>query len=319
MSVDVMMRPFEHIGFLYAGDAQYVAGCTAFLRRGLSAGDAVMVAVPSANGRLIRDAIGAERDNVRFADMTTVGRNPGRIIPWVLDEFAAAHADRRVSIIGEPIWPGRTAVEYPACAAHEALINVAFTGRDAAILCPYDTAHLGKQAIDDAWRTHPLIANECGQWPSSAGRDPIGTAAAFNLPLPAPPVDAARYSYSTAADLASLRTATVRAADAVRLEPDRVGDLTLAVTELAANTLEHTRSGCGVLSLWIEPGMLVCQFDDDGQLRDPMAGRIRPAASAPRGRGLVLVNRLVDMMRTYSRPAGTTTRIHMHTPTHQTA
>ena len=41
-----------------------------------------------------------------------------------------AHPDKHVRVIGEPIWPGRSDLEYPACVQHEALINRAFAVRD---------------------------------------------------------------------------------------------------------------------------------------------------------------------------------------------
>lgn len=316
MTADVGVRPFEHIGFLYAGYRQYAAACANFLRRGLSAGDPVMVAVPAANLTVISAAMGADADRVRFEDMATLGRNPGRIIPWVLLDFAAAHPGRRVWIIGEPIWPGRTAVEYPACAAHEALINTAFAGRNAAIFCPYDAANLDPTAVSDARRTHPLIAEGSGAPTSTPALDAIDVAASFNLPLPAVPADAARYPYRGVSDLAGLRAAATHAATAAGLDAGRSNDLALAVDELAANTIEHTASGYGMLSIWAEPGLLVCQIDDGGHLRDPMAGRILPTAQEVGGRGLALVNNLVDLVRTYSHLAGTSMRIHMHLPTY---
>lgn len=89
--------------------------------------------------------------------MTRAGLNPGRIIPSVLRAFADAHQDVHVRIIGEPVWHGRTAVEYPACVQHEALINRAFAGRDVTILCPYDGRALSPDVIADAHATHPVV------------------------------------------------------------------------------------------------------------------------------------------------------------------
>jgi hypothetical protein len=96
------------------------------------------VAVPGANRRLIREALGVDAEQVLMRDMTVAGRNPGRIIPTVLLAFADAYPGRRVRLIGEPIWAGRSETEYPACAQHEALINAAFVGRPITILCPYN-------------------------------------------------------------------------------------------------------------------------------------------------------------------------------------
>ena len=70
--------------------------------------------------------------------MAEVGRNPARILPWVLRAFAR-RPPGPVRIIGEPIFVGRAEAELGPCVQHEALINVAFAGGPVAILCPYDT------------------------------------------------------------------------------------------------------------------------------------------------------------------------------------
>ena len=55
-----------------------------------------------------------------------------------------------VRVVGEPIWAGRTDEEYPACAEHEALINVALGDAPAYIQCPYDTSGLPASVLTDA-------------------------------------------------------------------------------------------------------------------------------------------------------------------------
>jgi hypothetical protein len=42
-----------------------------------------------------------------------------------------------------------------------------------------------------------------------------------------------------------------------------------------------------------------------------MAGRVVPAPDSPRGRGLLIANRLCDLVQTHTAPTGTTTRLHM--------
>jgi anti-sigma regulatory factor (Ser/Thr protein kinase) len=253
---------------------------------------------------------------VRFADMAQAGRNPGRIIPWVLMEFARNHPGRRVWIIGEPIWPARSEVEYPACAAHEALTNVAFTGRDAAILCPYDVAGLNEQRVSDSWRTHPVMADADRSWVSDRYADPVDVAASFNQPLPAPPATAQRLSFARLPDLAALRALVTWHATESRLPLARTVDLLLAVQELAVNTIEHANIGDGTLMVWSEPGMVICQIEDRGHITDPMAGCRRPENRFQRGQGLVRVNRLVDFLRCHTDFSGTAFRLHMHLPTH---
>src|SRR5690606_41531439 len=125
-------------------------------------------------------------------DMAEAGRNPGRIIPGVLHAFADRHAAGRVRIVGEPVWPGRSAAEYPACAQHEALINLAFAGRPVSILCPYDTAGLHPVAIADARATHPVVTARRGEH-VRGDFAPAHIVRAYNQPRPEPPVAVTEY------------------------------------------------------------------------------------------------------------------------------
>jgi len=301
---------FAHPALLYRDDEEYLAGTLPYIRDGLSAGEPVAVAVPGANLQLIRAALGDDADRVSLLDMTTAGRNPGRILPTVLLSFADTHPDRRVRLIGEPIWAGRSAAEYPACAQHEALINVAFADRAATILCPYNAALLDPAWIADAYRTHPVLFTAAGRFDSLHYDDPIAVAAGFNRPLSARPADAA----ALVVDIHTLPAARRFIAEhAIRagLPAERVSDLVLAVNELAGNSAEHG-GGVGELSVWTQADYLVCQLADRGHVSDPLAGRIPVPADAPGGRGLLLVNRLCDLVRMHTTPTGTTVRVHLH-------
>ncbi|MFI7547128.1 anti-sigma factor RsbA family regulatory protein [Actinoplanes sp. NPDC049599] len=302
--------PFDHPGLLYGDAGYYVGATTGFVRSALASGDAVLVAVPGPNLALIQDSLADVADHVTFADMAVAGRNPGRIIPGVLLAFAAAHAGRRVSIIGEPIWPDRTDLEYPACAAHEALINAVFAGRDAAILCPYDVSGLDETVLEDAWRTHPVMLDSDGLRLSDRYDDPLVTAASFNLPLPAPPAHAASLHYDNEMELGAVRRFVSGHAIEVLRDDDRVDDLVLAANELTANTIEHAVGG-GRIFVWAEPDYLVCQIEDRGHVADPLAGRITPEPEADGGRGLILANQLCDLVRMHTTGEGTRFRLHM--------
>src|SRR5205823_14149733 len=94
---------FVHEGLFYRGTDEYLAGTVPFIEAGLAAGQPVLVAVPGDNLDKIRGALNGGAARVRFADMTRAGRNPGRIIPWVLHAFITEHAGRSPRIIGEPI------------------------------------------------------------------------------------------------------------------------------------------------------------------------------------------------------------------------
>ncbi|WP_345621286.1 anti-sigma factor RsbA family regulatory protein [Streptomyces ziwulingensis] len=299
--------PFVHPALFYRDEDEYLAGTVPFVRAGLAAGEPVAVAVPGKRLALLRDALGTEADRVRLLDMREAGRNPGRIIPGVLRAFAdPQEPGRRVRIIGEPVWAGRSATEYPACAQHEALINAAFEGRAATILCPYDARDLAAYVLADARATHPtVIAAGDSEARHSDSYDPFGVVARYNEPLP--PAPGALALPVVAASLSTARhTATAEAAR-LGLTGVRLDDFALVVAELATNSVVHG-GGSGTLRVWAEDGHVVCEVSDAGRLDDPLAGR-RPAARAQRGgRGLLLVNLVCDLVRTHTAPHGTTVR-----------
>lgn len=178
-------EPFARPALFYGDRRAYLDGTVPFVRAAPAAGEPV--AVPGEKLALIQDALGAERDGVRFLDMREAGRNPGRIIPGVLCAFADAQPPGlRTRIIGEPVRPGRGPAECPACFQHEALINSAFLGREVTVLCPYDTAAPHPRAPADARTTHPVVIEGAERRPSAA-YDPEGAVARHNLPLPPAP------------------------------------------------------------------------------------------------------------------------------------
>ncbi|MFR0352415.1 anti-sigma factor RsbA family regulatory protein [Streptomyces sediminimaris] len=299
--------PFAHPALLYDGEDEYLAGTLPFVRDALAVGAPVAVAVPTENLALIRDGLGADAGAVRFVDMREAGRNPGRIIPGVLRAFADAQPPgTRVSIVGEPVWAGRTSAEYPACAQHEALINDAFRGRSATILCPYDTRRLAPHVIADAHATHPTVVRAgSGREEASGSYAPADVVARHNRPLP-PAADGPAFRF-VKESLGEARHFAVGAGERLGLSAARLEDLALVTAELATNSVVHGGSS-GTLALWGEDGHVVCEVRDGGHLTDPLAGR-RPAAREQRGgRGLLMVNLVADLVRVHTGPGGTAVR-----------
>jgi anti-sigma regulatory factor (Ser/Thr protein kinase) len=300
---------FTHPALFYRGEAAYLDGTIPFILDGLVAGEPVAVAVPGPNLRLLSASLGPAADRVLMLDMSDAGRNPGRILADVLHAAADPHPDRHTRIIGEPIWPGRSAVEYPACVQHEALINLAFRGRRATILCPYDAARLDAHVLADAAETHPVLLED-GALRTSSAYSPGRAIARMNTALPQPPVTPFRFD---APLLATTRRIAADAALRAGLPQDRIDDFVLGIGELTANSIRYG-GGHGTLCVWVEDGMLAGEVHDSGRLEDPLAGRRRVPHTSLGGRGLWVVHHIADLVRTHVGPDGTTTRIYLRLP-----
>jgi anti-sigma regulatory factor (Ser/Thr protein kinase) len=301
---------FSHPALFYRGDAEYLAGTLGFVREALAAGEPVAVAVPEPRLSLLREALGDGASQVQFTDMSVAGRNPGRIIPGVLRAFHDARLPGPVRIIGEPVWPGRSSLEYPACVQHEALINAAFDGRAATILCPYDAGALAPAVLADARATHPVVIED-GRARTSPGYAPEQAVASYNTPL-AEPRHAAAYAFDEER-LRGARQFAVRIAGGLGVGGVRLDDLALAVAELTTNSVLHG-SGSGELRVWAEGDHTVCEVRDGGRLSDPLAGRRIPPPGRPGGRGLLMVNHLADLVRVHTGPEGTAIRFYLAVP-----
>lgn len=306
---------FVHPALFYQDLDEYLAGVGEFVRTALSAGEPVLVAVPGPHLDALREGIGGSATDVAWTDMTELGRNPGRILS-ALHDFADLHVNRPVRIVGEPIWPGRSAAEVVEATRHEALINTAFAGRTATILCPYDVRGLAPEVVADARRTHPTVIEAGRDLPSPQYTDAAGVTADCDGPLPEhdDEVPAIEYSHGGLAEVREYAEAWARG---TALTPARRGDLVLAVSEAAANSLAHG-GGKGSLRLWSTAGPgagVVAEVHDAGRLADPLAGRRRPSlASANGGRGLWMIHQLCDLVEVRAIDDGFTLRLHMATP-----
>ncbi|MFD3534154.1 anti-sigma factor RsbA family regulatory protein [Streptomyces sp. NPDC058664] len=304
----VTPEAFVHPALFYRTLEQYTEQTVAFLREGLANGEPMAVAVPGPNLELIKTGLGSDAGGIVFLDMTEAGRNPGRIIPKVLRGFADAHPVGRVRIIGEPIWAGRSEVEYPACAQHEALINAAFEGRAVTILCPYDETRLDETVIADAKVTHPTLISGDGRESVSDAYDWEAIVDRYNQAL-APAPGASVFSFGEK-ELPAVRLFAVDEAMRLGLAGERLMDAELAVAELTTNSVVHG-GGRGTLAVWAEQGQLVCEVRDAGRLTDPLAGRRPREHTQLGGRGLMLVHYVSDLVRTHTGETGTTVRFYL--------
>jgi anti-sigma regulatory factor (Ser/Thr protein kinase) len=303
---------FRHEALLYSGADEFLAGTVGFVRQGLEAGEPMLVVVDAAKIRGMRGELGADADEVHFADMADVGLNPARIIPaW--REFVDRHSGpgKRLRGIGEPIWAGRSAAELVECQRHESLLNLAFADAEGfRLLCPYDADALEPEVIEEAHRSHPVLVEAAGDERESTGYRPVEIVAEpFAAPLPEPSEPAPELAFSSGT-LDEVRHFVAEQARAAGLSEARAYDLILAVNEVATNSVRHG-GGDGRLRTWVDGDHLIAEVRDDGHIDLPLIGRQRPMAGQVGGHGMWLVNQLCELLQVRSFPDGSVVRLHM--------
>ena len=304
-------QSYRHEAFLWGDAEDFTAGLVPFLEEGLDADEPVMVAVGPEHTAWLRDALGRRAASVEFVDMHQLGRNPARIIPaWqrFLDEEAAG--GRPVRGIGEPIWPGRRAEELLECQLHEALLNVAVDPElPFWLICPYDTRGLSPEVIEEAFRSHPVLV-EAGSYSGSAGYG--GRAhveSLFGADLGTPPA-AVRRAHFSSADVGRLLAYSRLEFYVAGLSAGRAADLAHVVERLAASSL-HRGSGGGTVTIWNQPGGVVCEVADDVPVDDPLLGRRAPTGEDHDA--LWVANQLCDLVQLRSTTRCTAVRVHAWT------
>jgi anti-sigma regulatory factor (Ser/Thr protein kinase) len=300
---------FEHEAMLYRGDDDFLAGLLPFIRDGLEADEAVVVAEPGPRLELLRNALDDdEAEGVEFLDMAEVGANPARIMAvWagVLDRHTAA--GRRLRGVGEAAFAGRRPAELVECRLHELLLNHAFDdGPGWRLLCPYDQEHLPRAVTQGALRSHPVHSTSATRLSSNAYA-PGGHAAGFAEGLPTAG-DAVLRGRFGPGDIPATRRTVAQWARSCGLPEDPVGVLELAASELATNSIRHG-GGAGTVAMWLDGSAAVVEFSDSGVLSDPMSGQRTPTVDQEGGRGLYLVNQLCDLVQLRSSERGTTVRV----------
>ncbi len=113
-------------------------------------------------------------------------------------------------------------------------------------------------------------------------------------------------TYAEPADLALVRQFVCASAVRLGLPQPRADLLTVAVSELATNTLQHTGHG-GRVRVWAEEDRICCEVTDRG--RAQRFGRAMPSPEQPRGRGLAIVERICDEVGVTEGPDGTSIRL----------
>ena len=300
-------QAFDHSALFYESESEFVDSVVPFICEGLELQQPVMVGVPADKLAALHDALGGAAADVAMADITELGRNPGRILATQL-AFVDRHHDRHVRLIAELAWAGRTAPEYLACMHHEALANIAFAGARVTGLCPYDASGLEDSVLADVRLTHPQIwtagsRTHCSEYAVDAALDQC------NQPLSTNPA-AVTHTVEHPAGLAGARKCGERYGRLLGMSADQLADLLLVATELATNSLDHAGGACR-MAFWYEAGYVVCEARDVGHWADPLAGRRPPVTGGAGPYGLFVVNAIADLLRTHTTAGGTTVQAYI--------
>jgi anti-sigma regulatory factor (Ser/Thr protein kinase) len=314
--------PVTHRVLPYDGMAGYLAGAVPFLREGVGAGDRVMVVTPLGSRLLLRDSLGAVADGIEFFEPEEWYSHPARTLADCLgDAEAAVWEGRRLRVLAEPVWTGGSPLDVLEWQRIEALVNVAFEGTGAAILCAYSRT-LPAGIIAAARQTHPETVNGTTALANPGYLDPwVFNARCDGVPLPDPPAEAEVIPLDRP-DLYWLRRYVTDYAHLAGLPDEHLQPLLVAVTEVVTNAARHGAPPI-VLTMWVDAAdrSLVCQVTDQGRWEAgadtgllPPRGSSPPDADAPGRFGLWAVRLLCSIVQIRTGERGTTVRLRLRPP-----
>ena len=234
-----------HEAFVYASDEEFLGKVVPFLRDAVAAGQPAIAVLSPTKSVLLRDAVAEAADHISFIEATTFYRRPARAMAEYrrrLDAELSRPNVQLVRVIGElPFGP--YAEQPTEWTRYEALINRAFAGYPAWVVCAFDARVLPEQVVADGLRTHPFVATGDQQRDPSAGY--IETDEWVGRPLMLATDRAGvsdpfvRLTVTSEGDLDDARRLVAGAARAAGLAPRIVDDVAVAATELMRDGLRH--------------------------------------------------------------------------------
>jgi anti-sigma regulatory factor (Ser/Thr protein kinase) len=305
-------RVYQHDLALYDSPDELVAVAAPFLRAGLAAGEAAVIATADASARLLVDALGDDEGVVVLQRHGVYrARTPSAITAFrqlAQERIGAGYP--RLRVVGETDF-GPASRDWLEWQRYEAVINDALNVHPLWGLCVYDTGRLPDQVVEAGLQTHPHLVTAQGRHPNPDYQEPADFLR--SLPVPVEPLEATEplLQVDDVSDFIGLRHAVGARLAALDGSPDLVEDLHLAIDEMASNAVRH--GGPPVqLRLWASGDRVVCRISDRGPgMDDPFAG-YGPAHGADLsqgGMGLWLARQLCDHVDVIDDGAGLTVRL----------
>jgi anti-sigma regulatory factor (Ser/Thr protein kinase) len=300
-----MPDPARHEALPYQGATEFLPSCLSLAEDAQSRDQRLILLAAEARLADIREALGANGDDLTYVATDRHVRNPSRITT-LLDSVQATGNGRRSVAITDWGLPGRSGAVFAETQLAESLLNiVALRAWPLDVVCLYDATLLDGGGLAGIRRVHPFVRGE----PDNAEYQPELATALFAEVLGAGP-DGSETLEVGPQDLSRVRRLVRAFGVAHGLPADRVEDLVIAANEIVTNSVRHG-GGSGRMTLWEQAESVVCEVVDTGHITDPLAGRLAPRPDAPSGRGLWLANHLCDLVQVRSSPAGTVVRLYV--------
>jgi anti-sigma regulatory factor (Ser/Thr protein kinase) len=300
MSSDGQLR---HHAFAYESDDEYVGRSAGFLRAGLEAGDACVVANTRDGNALVRDALGADADRVTFVDVSATYTRPAHAVARYygafLEQLRTAPSVRAVA----DFQCAPTPDDWQQWAGYEAITNLAYSHLPVWVVCTYDANALPDPLIETMWQTHSEVLGD-GWKASERFEDPRAVVRRFTPdPEPLPWLR----SYPGGNDLERFREQLACELAGERVPEAKALGMLVAGTEIAANALRHG-GGIAEVRLGRADGRFVCEVIDRGPgFDDPVAGYLAPRDGT--GRGLWIARQLTWRVEAFRSARGFTVRV----------
>jgi anti-sigma regulatory factor (Ser/Thr protein kinase) len=302
-----MPARLRHDAFVYGSETEFAERMVPFLEAGLEQDESTVAVTTRENCTILRDALGRASERVSFVDRDEWYVRPANVIAGydkTLRERLLGGAPA-VRVVGE-VQFGATPQEWDEWTAYESILNRAFAGQPAWIVCPYDARALPDTVLQSALKTHPhCLADK--RYESPHYDDPAHVVRAMT-PEPAPLTELRGVALGDGRQ--ALREQLGRKMAAAGVPLAKADDLILAASEVVANALRHG-DGRPELRVGVVDGRFVCEVADRGRgLDDPLAGYVPPRPDRPCGAGLWVARQLTSRLELLTTPGGgLTTRL----------
>src|SRR4051812_46414295 len=135
-------EPAQHRALLYGDAVEFVEAVVPFVRDGLRAGEAILVAFAEQKLEWFREELGDAADAVETVDAAMMDGSNGPTLSSLLQRLVGydTPGEGQIRVVAEQPLAARTPVETRAHLRYEAAANVAYRPFAATVLCPYDTS-----------------------------------------------------------------------------------------------------------------------------------------------------------------------------------